>query len=106
MEEKFKEITSKKFGFREDFDWETRFDLKTQVGDYEVSTVDLGINHQFIDGLPPLYYETMIFLKGNDLEEENIFVDYQVRYSTEKEARKGHEEAVNYVNKKIKETKE
>lgn len=92
----------KKYGFREDFDWETRFDLKTQVGDYEVSTVDLGIDHSFGLG-KPLYYETMIFLKGNDLEEENIFVDYQVRYSTEKEARKGHEEAIEFVKDFLKE---
>lgn len=51
-----------KYGFRDDFNWETRFDLKTEIGDYIVSTVDLGLDHSFGDG-PPLYYETMIFKK-------------------------------------------
>lgn len=79
-----------KYGFREDFNYETRLDLKTEVNGYLVSTVDLGIDHSFGNG-KPLYYETMIFKKGSwsDL--------YCKRYSTEKEARKGHKEAIKYV---------
>lgn len=96
-----------KYGFRKDFDWDNRFDLKTTVGDYQVSTVDLGLNHQFIDGLPPLYYETMIFIKGDNFEErhskENPFEDYQERYSTEEEAKKGHQKAIEYVKQQLKE---
>lgn len=101
VKEKFKEITSKKFGFREDFDWETRFNLKTQVGDYEVSTVDLGIDHNLGIG-KSLYYETMIFSDNKD----NPFDGYQERYATEKEARKGHKKAIAYVEQKLKEIKE
>lgn len=91
------------FGFRKGFNWETRFNLKTQVGKYEVSTVDLGLNHQFDETLPPLYYETMIFIKGNTFEErhseENPFEYYQERYTTEEEARLGHKKAIEYVEK-------
>ena len=86
-----------------DFDWETRFDLKTQVGDYEVSTVDLGINYQFDDSLPPLYYETMIFkIEDGKVNFSELYCD---RYSTEEEARKGHEEAIKYVKEHLKEEK-
>ena len=47
------------YGFRKDFDWENRFDLKTKVKYngkiYTVSTVDLGLDHSFGIG-KPLYY--------------------------------------------------
>ena len=89
-----------KFGFRKDFDWETRFDLKTKVGKYEVSTVDLGIDHNFGFG-KPLYYETMIFQKnGDEIDFSGI---YQERYSTEEEAREGHKRAIKYVKELLKE---
>ena len=83
-----------KYGFREDFDWDTRFDLKTDVGDYVVSTVDLGLDHSFGDG-PPLYYETMIFKKKDD--EIDWGGEYQERYSTEEQAIIGHQRAIEYV---------
>ena len=88
----------KKYGFREDFDWETRFDLKTQVGDYTVSTVDLGIDHSFGLG-KPLYYETMIFSDNK----ENPFEYYQERYTTKEEAIKGHLQAIEFVKDFFKE---
>ena len=50
-----------------------------------VSTVFLGIDHNFFGG-EPLLFETMIF--GGPLDE------YQWRYSTRQEALKGHDEAV------------
>lgn len=79
--------------FREDFDWETRFDLKTIVGDYLVSTVDLGINHSFDE--TPLYYETMVFKRINGkLDLHELFCE---RYTTEKQARKGHKLVVKYL---------
>lgn len=93
-------IFKNRLGFREDFDWETRFDLKTKIGTYTISTVDLGIDHSFGLG-KPLYYETMIF-NGN---EKNVFEDYQVRYSTEDEAKEGHEFAIELVKKYIQEKK-
>ena len=86
------------FGYRKGFDWETRFDLKTKVGKYIISTVDLGIDHSFGFG-NPLYYETMIF-NWEDLE-ENPFKDYQKRYETEDEARLGHQEAIDYVKEDL-----
>lgn len=92
-------INLEQFGFRKGFDWENRFDLKTRVGDYEVSTVDLGLNHQFADSLPPLYYETMIF-KVED-EKVNYRDLYCERYTTEEEARIGHQKAIDYVKDKL-----
>lgn len=88
-------IDWEKYGFRKDFDYNNRFDLKTIVEDYQVSTVDLGINHQFDENLPPLYYETMIFPIANG---EVLYLDlYCERYTTEEEARIGHQKAIDYV---------
>lgn len=87
-----------KYGYRKDFDWDTRFDLKTEVGNYIVSTVDLGIDMSWGIG-KRLYYETMIFDKSGMVD---AFDGYQVRYSTQKEARKGHREAVKMVKEAIK----
>jgi hypothetical protein len=50
-----------------------------------VSTVYLGMNHQWGDG-PPLIFETMVF--GGD-EGEPCW-----RYSTEEQARAGHDRVV------------
>ena len=51
-------------------------------GGVEVSTVWLGINHQFKPDGPPLIFETMVF--GGPLDSE------QERYATEAEAIEGH----------------
>lgn len=84
----------KRWGYREDYDPDNRFDLKTKVEYkgkiYEISTVDLGFDHSFGMG-KPLYYETMIFLVDG---EKNEFCDFQLRYSTEEEARISHENIV------------
>jgi len=53
--------------------------------DVLVSTVFLGIDHQFEDG-PPLLFETMIF--GGDRDGD------MWRYATWDEAEAGHDEAV------------
>lgn len=87
-------MKTNKYGFREDFDYDTRFDLKTGVNGYLISTVDLGIDHSFGIG-KPLYYETMVFeTKDNEIDFSGIF---QKRYSTEEEARKGHKIVVEMV---------
>lgn len=84
------------FGFRKDFDWDNRFDLKTEVDDYLISTVDLGVDHSFGYG-KPLYYETMIFTKkGKDIDLCEL---YCKRYSTEEEAKMGHNLVVDLVKK-------
>src|SRR6185437_3643792 len=63
---------------------------KTQVGPLTVSTVFLGLNHQFFGGAP-LLFETMIFGShaGDEYDES-----YQDRYSTWDEAVEGHATAV------------
>ncbi len=88
-----KEI-QKKCGFREDFDWNNRFNLKTEIKGYLISTVDLGLDHSFGIG-KPLYYETMIFTKND--EDISFHELYCKRYSTEEEAKKGHQVAISLV---------
>ena len=60
----------------------------TMIGDVRVSTVFLGLDHQFGVG-SPILYETMIF--GGDLDE------YQERWQTLGEAKNGHAVAVQHV---------
>ncbi len=55
---------------------------KTEIGDAMVSTVFLGLDHQWALNGPPLIYETMVF--GGALGGE------QERYSTPEEAQSGH----------------
>lgn len=73
-----------------DFDAEMAYKrvAKDRRGDVAVSTVWLGLNHQFGDG-PPLIFETMVF--GGDHDDE------QWRYSTEVEALAGHAEVCSAV---------
>ena len=94
------EFDLEKVGFRKGFSFENRFDLKTRVGNYQVSTVDLGLDHSFGIG-KPLYYETMIFKIEN--EKVNYEDLYCVRYTTEEEARAGHEIAIEYVKSEVEE---
>jgi hypothetical protein len=57
----------------------------------DVSTVWLGLDHAFrFDGRPhvPLIFETMVF-SGSE-----VFEDFCWRYSSEEEARRGHERVV------------
>lgn len=58
------------------------------IGKVHVSTVFLGINHNFGEG-EPLLFETMIFGGKHD--------QYQERYSTWEEAEKGHQIAIDLV---------
>jgi len=90
----------KKYGFREGFDFKVRFHLRTEVGEYLVSTVDLGIDHSFGIG-KPLYYETMIFKKINgEVDWGDLYCE---RYSTEEEAKEGHQKAIDYVKEHLEE---
>lgn len=72
----------------EDFDG--RRVANIEIGDVRISTVFLGLDHQWGGG-PPLLFETMIFGGEHD--------DYQERYSTLEEAMAGHARAVALVNK-------
>lgn len=61
---------------------------KTMVRDIRVSTVFLGLDHQFVDG-PPMIFETLVF--GGSLDQE------MDRYSTWDDAEKGHDAMVERV---------
>ena len=66
---------------------------------YLISTVWLGLNHCYL-GRGILIFETMIFQV--DKNKKINFTDlYQERYSTEKEAIKGHEYTVKNIKKLI-----
>src|ERR1043166_7122750 len=61
-----------------------------EVNDCRISTVWLGLDHQYTSDGPPLLFETMGFnLDGNDT--------YCRRYSTWQEAEEGHKEAIAWV---------
>lgn len=59
---------------------------------YWVSTVWLGLNHQFDEDGPPLIFETMVKNPSGEFE------DYQERYSTEEEAMNGHKAAIEHYS--------
>jgi len=63
-----------------------------------VSTVWLGINHNFEDG-PPLIFETMVFSAKNGKVTEYSELDME-RYSTLKQAKDGHKKMVKKWKKK------
>lgn len=62
-----------------------------QVGDLEVSTVFLGIDHSFHGGGPPVLWETMIFHRGS---RQTALDGYQERYASRESALRGHADAV------------
>jgi hypothetical protein len=61
----------------------------TEWEGYQVSTVFLGINHNFGEGVP-LLFETMIFTNSRD--EVATF-----RYTTWEDAEEGHSIALRYL---------
>ena len=64
------------------------------VGDYLVSTVWLGLNHNYADG-PPLIFETMVF--GREDAGKSGDECFCERYSTEAQAVAGHSRVVEGV---------
>lgn len=70
------------------FDRETRVVKKTTTShNHIVSTVFLGLDHSWVEGVVHLF-ETMIFSEDKDVDE------YQERYSTWQEAEEGHDKIV------------
>lgn len=72
-------------------DWTRRFEDNTykrvafdQVGDIDISTVWLGLDHNFSGTGSPLIFETIVFGGPPDVDNETQ------RYATEAEARAGH----------------
>jgi len=72
----------------EDHDQE-RIVLQSTVGDITISTVFLGLDHNWKQKGKPLIYETMIFGGSHNY--------YTKRYSTKEEAETGHAAAVGLV---------
>lgn len=64
----------------------TRRVAKTVVGEAEVSTVFLGVDHNWLGSGPPILFETMIFGGKGD--------EHQWRYSTWEQAEAGHKAVV------------
>jgi hypothetical protein len=60
----------------------------TEVGDHHVSTVWLGLDHNFGGG-EPLIFETMVFHKDKGWKEQDM-----ARYPSEAEALIGHRQMV------------
>lgn len=58
-----------------------------KVNGVRVSTVFLGINHEFREDKRPILFETMIWIDGKP-------GNFQQRYSTWKEAEDGHYETI------------
>lgn len=72
----------------------------TDVGKWWISTVWLGMDHNWNPNGPPLIFETMIFWHGEEGAEPD-HDRYQARYSTEKQARRGHAQAVREYRKLV-----
>ena len=72
---------------------------ETTPNGYYVSTVFLGIDHNLFDTGRPLLFETMVWEKHKDGEEE-----VQERYSTYDEAEAGHKRFVEEYSNKIKDS--
>jgi len=78
--------------------WATWFEkadrvvAKTKIGDANISTVFLGLDHSFVAG-KPLLFETMVFGGPHDEEME--------RYSTWEEAETGHKQMVNLIESEV-----
>ena len=66
----------------------------TKVGDAEVSTVFLGLDHNHGPAGPPILFETLVF--GGPLSDE------MERYATWTEAEAGHAKMVKAVEEKTK----
>lgn len=67
---------------------ERRIVARDEIGAVTVSTVFLGLDHNFDESGPPILWETMIFGGSGELE------DYQERYSSRADALDGHRRAV------------
>lgn len=92
-------------------DKKNRIVKQTNVGNYLVSTVFLGLDYEFEmllvtppENYNPLIFETMIFdiSSTNEVGFHDDVFDYMERYRTYEEAIEGHKVAVRYVKKEIK----
>ena len=78
-------------------DKEYKIIKQENIGKYWISTVWLGLGHNFDDGVP-LIFETMVF-ERKDGKVDFLALDCD-RYSTLKEAEEGHKKMVEIWSKK------
>jgi hypothetical protein len=79
---------------------ENRRVAKTILMGHNVSTVFLGIDHNYTREGLPILFETMIF----ECEDDNDFgpsIDYEARCSTWAEAEQQHQEAIEWLKRRI-----
>jgi hypothetical protein len=74
--------------------------IETSVGPVWVSTIWLGINHQWIDGYPPQIFETMVFDQGDYADSPWSDLECE-RYSTIVQAIAGHDQIVESIRSKV-----
>ncbi len=70
--------------------------LNTILGKVRISTVFLGVDHNFSGEGPPLIFETMVF--------SGDYNGYCDRFSTWEEAEAGHAKAIEMVTSSLKDT--
>ena len=67
-----------------------------------VSTVWMGLNHNFLRDGPPVIFETMVFPPGDESDDGGMHSEsYQDRYATEEAAQAGHDQALAWVVEKL-----
>jgi hypothetical protein len=71
---------------------------QTTVDQYSVSTVFLGIDHNWLESGPPVLFETMVFTKQDDPLDL-----WLVRYCTWDEAEAGHAAVVYKLQNRLEE---
>jgi len=80
-----------------------RIVCKEFIGDYEISTVFLALDHSWADDEPPLLFETMIFWRGTELDRRDGVVDDAPMYRapTWELALEMHAKAVVWVREQL-----
>lgn len=72
---------------------------KTETELHLISTVFLGLDHNFFGKGPPLLFETMIFAKGDGGSDDGLGAGECWRYASWDDAEAGHKTAVRRVLK-------
>jgi hypothetical protein len=72
------------------------------VRGWMISTVWLGLDHNFSAGGKPIIFETMVFPPGDESGEHGTSSEeYMERYSTEEAAQAGHDQALTWVRNRL-----
>jgi hypothetical protein len=71
----------------------SRHIAKTDIGEHWISTVFLGLDHNFFHHGPPILFETMVFSQKGDFRSDETMQ----RYATYEEAERGHNRLVEMV---------